>query len=71
MDLRVSSPLGQTFFFPFLEFTLLLHGPLLIGITALKIGVIRQSCRICPEGQPIVDGVILAGFVHHFNVVPA
>ena len=62
---------AKTFFFPFLEFTFLLHDPLLIGITAVKIDVIRQSGRICPPGQPIGDGVVLAGFVHHFNVVPA
>ena len=37
LDLRVSSPLDQKIFFSFLEFTFLLHDPLLIGITAVKL----------------------------------
>ena len=71
MDLCVSSQLGKKCFLPFLECTFLLHNPLLIGITAVKIGVIRQSGLICPPGQPIGDAVVLAGFAHHFNVLPA
>ena len=59
--MHVSSPLGQRSIFSFLEITFLLHDPLLIGITALKIGVIRQSGQICPRGQPIGDDVVLAG----------
>ena len=71
LELCVSSPLGQTFCFSLLEFTFLLHDPPLISITAVKIGIIRQSGRICPPAQPMGDGVVLVGFVHHFNVVPA
>ena len=48
LDLHVSSPRGQNVFLSFLEVTFLLHDPLLIGITAVIIGVIRQSGQTCP-----------------------
>ena len=71
LDLPVSSPVGHNFLFSLLEITFLLHDPLLIGNTAVKIGFIHQFCQIRPPEQPNGDGLVPAGFVHHFNVVPA